>query len=92
RRMTVAEVPVTPAVLVLAEDPAQRLIDLAAQFAVTDFVVADSDQRYAGMVVGDDVRTTLVQREAVPLMIVGEGTNEIQRNVIAAQLVARGGI
>lgn len=24
-----------------------------------------------------------------PLMIVGEGTNEIQRNVIAAQLVAR---
>jgi alkylation response protein AidB-like acyl-CoA dehydrogenase len=27
-----------------------------------------------------------------PLMIVGEGTNEIQRNVITAQLVARGGI
>jgi alkylation response protein AidB-like acyl-CoA dehydrogenase len=27
-----------------------------------------------------------------PLMIVGEGTNEIQRNVIASQLVARGGI
>jgi alkylation response protein AidB-like acyl-CoA dehydrogenase len=27
-----------------------------------------------------------------PLMIVGEGTNEIQRNVIAAQLVRRGGL
>jgi alkylation response protein AidB-like acyl-CoA dehydrogenase len=27
-----------------------------------------------------------------PLMIVGEGTNEIQRNVITAQLIARGGI
>ncbi|MCI0142615.1 acyl-CoA dehydrogenase family protein [Arthrobacter bambusae] len=27
-----------------------------------------------------------------PLMIVGEGTNEIQRNVIASQLVQRGGI
>jgi alkylation response protein AidB-like acyl-CoA dehydrogenase len=27
-----------------------------------------------------------------PLMIVGEGTNEIQRNVIASQLVARGGV
>jgi len=25
-------------------------------------------------------------------MIVGEGTNEIQRNVIAGQLVARGGV
>lgn len=27
-----------------------------------------------------------------PLMIVGEGTNEIQRNVIAAQLIKRGGL
>jgi alkylation response protein AidB-like acyl-CoA dehydrogenase len=27
-----------------------------------------------------------------PLMIVGEGTNEIQRNVIARQLVSRGGL
>lgn len=27
-----------------------------------------------------------------PLMIVGEGTNDIQRNVIARQLVARGGV
>jgi hypothetical protein len=27
-----------------------------------------------------------------PLMIVGEGTNEIQRNIIAQQLVARGGL
>jgi alkylation response protein AidB-like acyl-CoA dehydrogenase len=25
-------------------------------------------------------------------MIVGEGTNEIQRNVIAAQLISRGGL
>lgn len=27
-----------------------------------------------------------------PLMVVGEGTKEIQRNVIVAQLVARGGV
>lgn len=27
-----------------------------------------------------------------PLMIVGEGTNEIQRNVIASQLISRGGV
>jgi alkylation response protein AidB-like acyl-CoA dehydrogenase len=27
-----------------------------------------------------------------PLMIIGEGTNEIQRNVIAGQLVKRGGL
>jgi len=27
-----------------------------------------------------------------PLMIIGEGTNEIQRNVIVRQLIARGGL
>ena len=27
-----------------------------------------------------------------PLMIVGEGTNEIQRNVIVRQLIRRGGL
>jgi alkylation response protein AidB-like acyl-CoA dehydrogenase len=27
-----------------------------------------------------------------PLMIVGEGTNEIQKNIIAKQLVSRGGL
>ena len=27
-----------------------------------------------------------------PLMIVGEGTNEIQRNVIVSQLISRGGV
>ncbi len=72
RRMTVADVPATPAVLVADSDPAQRLIDLAAEYATTDFVVADESEVYQGMVVGDDVRTTLVQREAVPLMIVAE--------------------
>jgi CIC family chloride channel protein len=72
RRMTVAEVPVSQAVTVVQSDPAQRLIDLSAQYAVNDFVVCDEANRYEGMVVGDDVRTTLVQREAVPLMIVAE--------------------
>jgi alkylation response protein AidB-like acyl-CoA dehydrogenase len=27
-----------------------------------------------------------------PLMIVGEGTNEIQKNIIARQLIERGGL
>ena len=72
RRMTVADVPVSQVVSVADSDPAQRLIDLAAQHAVNDFVVTDEKNRCKGMVVGDDVRTTLVQREAVPLMIVAE--------------------
>ena len=72
RRMTVADVPVSQAVSVVQSDPAQRLIDLASQYAVNDFMVCDEAGRCQGMVVGDDVRTTLVQREAVPLMIVAE--------------------
>lgn len=72
RRMRVSEVEQSAAVLVHAEDPAQRLIDLASQYSVSDFVVVDEREHYVGMVVGDDVRTTLLQREAVPLMIVGE--------------------
>ena len=72
RRMTVQEVPLTPAVMVLPEDPAQRLIELAEDYAVVDYVVCDENDKYVGMVVGQDVRATLVQREAIPLMIVSE--------------------
>lgn len=72
RRIQVGDVPKQPAILVNADDPAQRLIDLATDFAVSDFVVVDEREHYIGMVVGDDLRTTLVQREAIPLMIVAE--------------------
>ncbi|MEM9883610.1 MAG: chloride channel protein [Planctomycetota bacterium] len=74
RRMTCHDVPLTPAVMVHAEDPAARLIELADDYAVVDYVVTDDAGRYAGMVVGQDVRATLVQREAIPLMIVAELT------------------
>ena len=72
RRLTVLDVGPSEAVTVAESDPAQRLIDLAARHAVNDFVVTDEAGKVIGMVVGDDVRTTLVQREAVPLMIVAE--------------------
>ncbi|MFI4861372.1 MAG: chloride channel protein [Phycisphaerales bacterium JB063] len=72
RRIQVSDVPRAHAVLVNADDPAQRLIDLATDYAVADFVVVDAKEHYIGMVVGEDLRTTLVQREAIPLMIVAE--------------------
>ncbi|MFW5681432.1 MAG: chloride channel protein [Phycisphaeraceae bacterium] len=72
RRLTVDDVPLTPAVIVHVEEPAQRLIELAEDYAVTDYVVCDDDDHCLGMVVGEDVRTTLVQRDAIPLMIVEE--------------------
>lgn len=72
RRVEVAAVPLVPAVLVEPNDGAQHLIDLAGDYAAQDFVVVDDQDRCVGMVVGDDVRTTLLQREAVPLLIVAE--------------------
>ena len=72
RRMTCHDIPLSPAVTVHPEDPAARLIKLAEDYAVVDYVVIDETERYVGMVVGQDVRTTLVQRDAIPLMIVAE--------------------
>ncbi len=72
RRMHCRDVPLTRAVTVHPEDPAQRLIDLATDYAVVDYVVTDEQGHCMGMVVGQDVRATLVQREAVPLLIVSE--------------------
>ncbi len=72
RRLRVGDVPIAPAVTVEPEEPASRLVDLAHDYAASDYVVADADQRYLGMVVGEDLRAALLEREALPLMIVAE--------------------
>ncbi|NBC11512.1 MAG: CBS domain-containing protein [Planctomycetes bacterium] len=72
RRLTVHDVPLSPAVIVHPEEPAQRLLELAEDYAAVDYVVCDDRDIYLGMIIGQDVRTTLLQREAIPLMIVGE--------------------
>ena len=72
RRLRAADVNLVPAVLVQPSEPAARLVELAEDYAAVDFVVCDEHDCYTGMVVGEDLRTTLVQREAIPLMIVGE--------------------
>ncbi len=72
RRLEVAHVPLTPAAIVQPDDPCQKLLQLAEDFDVHDYVVCDDKDRYVGMVVGEDLRVALLQREAVPLLIVGE--------------------
>ncbi len=76
RRLTVQDVPLIPAVIVHPEEPAQRLLELAEDYAAVDYVVCDDRDIYQGMIIGEDVRTTLLQREAIPLMIVGELTRK----------------
>lgn len=90
RRLRVGDVPLSPAVTVGPDEPASRLVELATDYAASDFVVIESGgaggaggedeptqlggevEIYAGMVTADDLRSALVEREAVPLMIVAE--------------------
>ncbi|WP_428388515.1 chloride channel protein [Mucisphaera sp.] len=72
RRLTARDVPLVPCAHILPADPAQRLVDLTNEHQASDFVVRTSQGAYAGMVVGDDLRTSLIEREAIPLMIVAE--------------------
>ncbi|MEM1212280.1 MAG: chloride channel protein [Planctomycetota bacterium] len=71
-QLRVGQVELVESPSVRGDDPAQVLLDLADSYPLEDFVVSDDAGRYVGMVVGQDVRTTLLEREAVPLLIVGE--------------------
>jgi CIC family chloride channel protein len=72
RRLTVEQVKLEPACVVHMADPLQRVLELTERNGTSDFVVYDNKGGYAGMVVGDDIKTVLLQREAVPLLTVGE--------------------
>jgi alkylation response protein AidB-like acyl-CoA dehydrogenase len=54
-------------------------------------ITIDAIRVHGGMGYSTEFDVERYFRDA-PLMIVGEGTNEIQRNVIARQLVSRGGL
>lgn len=76
RRLSVSDVPLQDAVIVHPEESAQRLLDLSEEHAASDFVVTDASNQYVGMVCGADLRTALLEREAIPLLLV----NELQRS------------
>ncbi|NOG53613.1 MAG: chloride channel protein [Planctomycetes bacterium] len=72
RRISVDRVPLAPPITVLPSDPAQELIRLAEMHDAVDFIVVDEQQHYLGMVTADDLRTALLQIEALPLLVVEE--------------------
>jgi len=72
RRITVDEVEHLPVQFFLPADPLQKLIDQAADTEAVDFVVVDEHGVYQGMVPGKDIRTALLEPEAVSLLLVGE--------------------
>jgi CIC family chloride channel protein len=72
KRITADQVTASPAVYVRPDEPLQKLLELATDNEVGDFVVVDENDQYRGLVVADDIRTALLQPEAVPLLVVGE--------------------
>ena len=72
KRITVEEVDFQPAPIVKPDDPLQRLLDLAAETDAANFVVVGEDGEYQGLVIADDIKTALLQPEAVPLLLVDE--------------------
>ena len=58
---------------IFASDPLSKLITLHAHHHVPDFVVVEQDSgHYIGMVTSADIRTALIDREAIPLLLVAE--------------------
>ncbi len=74
RKIAVSSVVRTPlpAEPIYASDPLSKLIMLHANYNVPDFPVVDQGGQYMGMVTGADMRTALIDREAVPLLLVAE--------------------
>jgi len=74
RRLTVEQVALDPAVAVQEHDPMQRVLDMAADLAMTDFVVLDQTGNYVGMITIADLNHALISRDAVPLLLASELT------------------
>jgi CIC family chloride channel protein len=72
RRVTVEQVPLEPVSIVGPADPIQQLLDLSALTSSYDFVVADTAGNYAGMVLATELNPVLMDREAVPILVVGD--------------------
>ena len=72
RRTTVEQVSLEPAAILQEIDPFQRVLDLTASLGAQNFVVIDSKGAYIGMVVSNDINMALLDRDAVPLLLVAE--------------------
>ncbi|HWB53345.1 MAG TPA: CBS domain-containing protein, partial [Tepidisphaeraceae bacterium] len=68
----VEQVALEPAVTLLETDPLQKAVDMITTSNTVDFVVVDKDGSFVGMLLSEDIKTALIDREAVPLLLVGE--------------------
>jgi CIC family chloride channel protein len=72
QRLYIEQVALEPAVTLRDTDPLQRAVDLMVSSNTLDFIVVDTEGAYLGMLLSDELKTALIDREAVPLLVVGE--------------------
>jgi CIC family chloride channel protein len=72
RQTSIEQMTLEPATVVQANDPLQRVLELMSQMGTSNFVVIDREGHYLGMLVSEDINAALMEREAIPLMIVSE--------------------
>lgn len=70
RRISVEQIPMEPVTVLHGDDPLQQVLDLSAMTSAYDFVVADQEGRYEGMLLSTDINPVLMDREAVPVLVV----------------------
>lgn len=69
RRLTVEQVALEPARTIGTGAPLEQLFAVVADHE-EDFVVVGDDGRYAGLVLAEDIRTAMLQREAAPYLLI----------------------
>ena len=74
QRTTVEQVGLEPALIIVAEMPFTRLLELMGE-QIRDAVVTDKQGRYRGMVRRQDIEATLLHPDSIPLLLVAEVAN-----------------
>lgn len=72
RRLTARDITPVPHVAVQPDEPLAKLLDLADAYRIVDFVVVNNEGDYLGLVTAQDLRTALIEREAIPYLLVEE--------------------
>ncbi len=72
RRMSAGDVQAGPFIPVYPDDPVSRLLEMRDKYRITDFTICDRDNTYLGMVTSADLRTAIVESEAIPYLLVEE--------------------
>lgn len=76
QRIAVRDIPRQRAPLAHPQDPVDKLVRLMRTTTANDFIVVGSDGRLTGMVLGDDLRTMLLESDAMPLLTVSDVMRE----------------